>query len=279
MTRAKDELVLTSAADYGTARARKVSRFVVEALDLPSPAPPPRKSRALEALARHQPAPDPEAARRIRRCPTSEVAAPCRSGRSTTTGPARSSTSTSTGCACRSSSTTASSTAAPCTRRCRSTSARGWRPAVRRGRPGRRLPRGLGVGGLPLPRARGAAAARGGGGAAPLPPRGGGAPLAPTGVEQEFAFYRRPRRGSRAATTSWSSEDGRSPSWTSRPAPWTTRARPQQRAKESLQLDIYALAHLRTAGRLPDRVELRFLESGLAGGKRPTLEDAAGRRR
>ena len=37
MTRAKDELVLTSAADYGTARARKVSRFVVEALDLPLP--------------------------------------------------------------------------------------------------------------------------------------------------------------------------------------------------------------------------------------------------
>src|SRR5262249_46485221 len=36
MTRARDELFLTSAADYGTARARKVSRFAVEALDLPS---------------------------------------------------------------------------------------------------------------------------------------------------------------------------------------------------------------------------------------------------
>ena len=35
MTRAKEELVFTSAADYGTPRARKVSRFVVEALDLP----------------------------------------------------------------------------------------------------------------------------------------------------------------------------------------------------------------------------------------------------
>ena len=56
MTRAKEELILTSAADYGTARARKVSRFVVEALDLPSPAPVPRKSQALAALARHQPA-------------------------------------------------------------------------------------------------------------------------------------------------------------------------------------------------------------------------------
>ena len=47
MTRAKDELVLTSAADYGTARARKVSRFVVEALDLPSIGVSRRKSPAL----------------------------------------------------------------------------------------------------------------------------------------------------------------------------------------------------------------------------------------
>jgi DNA helicase-2/ATP-dependent DNA helicase PcrA len=49
----------------------------------------------------------------------------------------------------------------------------------------------------------------------------------------------------------------------------------QKRAKESLQLDIYALAHLRTKGRLPDRVELRFLESGLVAGRRPTGEEAA----
>ena len=49
----------------------------------------------------------------------------------------------------------------------------------------------------------------------------------------------------------------------------------QKRAKESLQLDIYALAHLKTKGRLPERVELRFLESGLAAGRRPTAEEAA----
>jgi DNA helicase-2/ATP-dependent DNA helicase PcrA len=35
MTRAQDELILTHAADYGGARARKVSPFVLEALDLP----------------------------------------------------------------------------------------------------------------------------------------------------------------------------------------------------------------------------------------------------
>src|SRR5207247_4984486 len=39
----------------------QLSRFVVEALDLPSPAPP-RRCRALEALARHQPAPETDAA-------------------------------------------------------------------------------------------------------------------------------------------------------------------------------------------------------------------------
>jgi DNA helicase-2/ATP-dependent DNA helicase PcrA len=59
MTRARDELVLTSASDYGTSRARKVSRFVVEALDLPSPKPASRKATPLEALARHAPAPEP----------------------------------------------------------------------------------------------------------------------------------------------------------------------------------------------------------------------------
>ena len=39
MTRARDELVLTYAADYGGRRARRVSQFVLEALDLPASAP------------------------------------------------------------------------------------------------------------------------------------------------------------------------------------------------------------------------------------------------
>ncbi len=38
MTRARDELVLSHAADYGGARARRVSPFVLEALDLPTTA-------------------------------------------------------------------------------------------------------------------------------------------------------------------------------------------------------------------------------------------------
>ena len=35
MTRARDELILTHAADYGGGIARRVSPFVLEALDLP----------------------------------------------------------------------------------------------------------------------------------------------------------------------------------------------------------------------------------------------------
>ena len=48
-----------------------------------------------------------------------------------------------------------------------------------------------------------------------------------------------------------------------------------RRARESLQLDIYALAQLKTQGRLPDRVELRFLERDLVAGRRPTEEAEA----
>jgi DNA helicase-2/ATP-dependent DNA helicase PcrA len=39
-----------------------------------------------------------------------------------------------------------------------------------------------------------------------------------------------------------------------------------KRARESLQLDIYALAYKEVFGKIPDRVELHFLESGLVGG-------------
>ena len=46
-----------------------------------------------------------------------------------------------------------------------------------------------------------------------------------------------------------------------------------QRARESLQLKMYALAQKEMTGRLPARVELRFLESGLAGRHKPTEKD------
>ena len=45
MTRARDELILSHAADYGGARARRVSPFVLEALDLPAAAGVPGAGR------------------------------------------------------------------------------------------------------------------------------------------------------------------------------------------------------------------------------------------
>ena len=46
-----------------------------------------------------------------------------------------------------------------------------------------------------------------------------------------------------------------------------------QRARESLQLKMYALAWKAMTGRLPVAVELRFLESGLTGRHRPAETD------
>jgi len=50
MTRARRELHLTSARDYGGTRERKVSQFVLEALDLPKDAARPFKARAVEEI-------------------------------------------------------------------------------------------------------------------------------------------------------------------------------------------------------------------------------------
>ncbi|MBI3079696.1 MAG: ATP-dependent helicase [Deltaproteobacteria bacterium] len=55
MTRARRELYLTSARDYGGNRPRKVSQFVAEALDLPKAEPAAFKASALEVIARHAP--------------------------------------------------------------------------------------------------------------------------------------------------------------------------------------------------------------------------------
>jgi ATP-dependent DNA helicase UvrD/PcrA len=50
--------------------------------------------------------------------------------------------------------------------------------------------------------------------------------------------------------------------------------RADERAEDSLQLQIYALAWREMFDRLPARVELRFLESGVVGRHTPTDEDA-----
>jgi ATP-dependent DNA helicase UvrD/PcrA len=58
MTRAMRDLYLTSARDYGGSRQRKVSQFVLEALDLPKEAARPFKARAVEEIELFAPGPD-----------------------------------------------------------------------------------------------------------------------------------------------------------------------------------------------------------------------------
>jgi DNA helicase-2/ATP-dependent DNA helicase PcrA len=62
MTRAKDRLVLTNAQDYGGKRATKLSRFVVEALDLPAPPKGAKAASALQSIQRYAPVAEPEPA-------------------------------------------------------------------------------------------------------------------------------------------------------------------------------------------------------------------------
>ena len=52
MTRARDELILTNAADYGGRRARRVSPFVLEALDLPAAREPGSGTRLVAPVER-----------------------------------------------------------------------------------------------------------------------------------------------------------------------------------------------------------------------------------
>jgi len=62
MTRARDRLVLSHAEDYGWARKAKPSKFVIEALDLPSPPRSRKGPSTLESIARHAPAAETPAA-------------------------------------------------------------------------------------------------------------------------------------------------------------------------------------------------------------------------
>jgi len=55
MTRAQRELFLTSARDYGGTRPRKVSRFVLEALDRPAPEGAAFRASPVETIHRHAP--------------------------------------------------------------------------------------------------------------------------------------------------------------------------------------------------------------------------------
>jgi DNA helicase-2/ATP-dependent DNA helicase PcrA len=103
-------------------------------------------------------------------------------------------------------------------------------------------------------------------------------PARPAAVEQEFAvgLGRERVRGrydrvdvdgdGRVTITDYKSSDVRDPATAGR------------RARESLQLSLYALAYEAQHGRLPDELALHFLESGIVGRVAPTrkrLEKAA----
>ena len=98
-------------------------------------------------------------------------------------------------------------------------------------------------------------------------------PLVPTAVEREFAFY----LGRNKVIGRYDlvvERDSHVSILDFKTGMLDDQERAERRAQDSLQLDVYALAHLKIHGRLPDWVELRFLESGLRAGKRPATLDA-----
>ena len=93
----------------------------------------------------------------------------------------------------------------------------------------------------------------------------------PTFIEKEFGFTlgrdrvigrwdRVDVRGDEAVIIDYKSSDVREPKEAKR------------RARESLQLQIYALAYRQMVGQIPTRVELHFLESGLTGATEESAE-------
>jgi DNA helicase-2/ATP-dependent DNA helicase PcrA len=271
MTRAREELVLSSATDYGTRRPRKVSRFVVEALDLPSPAPVPRRSRPLESLGRHRPEASPSAA-------------PGPLGDDETLRLSYGQIDDFETCPLKY--RYVHVWRVPLLTHHRVVYGSAMHKALQQHFRARLEGRSIGEDELVAAfraawvsegflsreheeeRLRaGDAALRG------FHRRDAADPLCPTGVEQEFAFWVDRNRviGRYDLIVE---RDGEVTIIDFKTSAVDDPARAGARVKQSLQLDVYALAHLRTRGRLPDRLELRFLESGLVAGRRPTREEA-----
>ncbi len=272
MTRAKDELILTSAADYGTTRARKLSRFVVEALDLPSSAPVPRKSQPREALARHRQAPEPLppaegpipegetlrlSATQIddyRTCPLKYryvhiLRVPLLTHHRIIYGSAIHK-------AVQQMFEARLAGVAFSEDELLAAFRRSWvsEGFLSREHEERRLVAGEET----LRRFCEEEAAN---------------PWTPSAVEKEFTFYVEHSKV-QGRYDLVIEKDGYVTILDFKTGPVDDPEKARKRAKDSLQLDVYALAHWKTTGRLPDWVELRFLESGIAGGKQPTPEQA-----
>jgi DNA helicase-2/ATP-dependent DNA helicase PcrA len=272
MTRARERLYLTSAADYGGSRPRKVSRFVVEALDLPSPRALPRRTSALQALARHRPPPGPAGPAEVpgpedgtlhlsfrqlddyETCPLKyryvhRLRVPLLAHHRVVYG-------------------SAVHQAVQAYFRARlAGSAFGEEDVVRAFRSAW-VSEGF------LSREHEEERLRSGEEALRRFARADlEGPLAPTAVEEEFAFS----LGSTRVHGRYDLVVERGGTLTIvdfKTGAVADEEAAARRARESLQLDVYALAWRQTRGRLPDRVELRFVESGLTGGRRPTPERA-----
>jgi DNA helicase-2/ATP-dependent DNA helicase PcrA len=271
MTRAKDELVLTSAADYGSGRPRKVSRFVVEALDLPSPAPLPRKSQAQEALLRHQPAQEPPAAREPALAEHETLTLSYRQVDDYETCPLKY--------------RYVHVLRVPLLTHHGLVYGHAVHEAVRALFEHRLAGKPFGEDDLVaafkaawvsegfLSRTHEEQRLRAGEASLRrFHAEEALMPWSPTAVEQDFTFYVDRNkvvgrydlvleRKGHVTVVDFKTGDVE------------TEKKALERTRESLQLDVYALAWLRTKGRLPDRVELRFLESGLAAGRAPSRED------
>jgi DNA helicase-2/ATP-dependent DNA helicase PcrA len=276
MTRAKDELVLTSAADYGTSRGRKVSRFVVEALDLPSAVPVPRKSQAREALARHQPVPD---------------AIPAPDGPMPASETLRlSSTQIDDYRTCPLKYRYVHILRVPLLAHHRIVYGSAVHKAVQQLFQARLDARSFGEQDL-IDAFRRAWVSEGflsreheerrlAAGEETLRRffrEEAVQPWSPTAVEKDFTFYVEAPGGPTKVHGRYDlviERDGRVTILDFKTGAVDDPKKARERAQESLQLDVYALAYLETERRLPDRVELRFLESGLTGAKQPTFQAA-----
>jgi len=273
MTRAKQELVLTSAADYGSGRPRKLSRFVVEALDLPQAVPLPRKSQALAVLARQQPAPAREPARDAPMSEDETLVLSYSHIDDYQTCPLKY--------------RYVRVLRVPLLLHHRVVYGSAIHKAIQHLFKARIEARPFSEDDL-LAAFRAAWVSEGflsreheerrlAAGEETLRRffrQEAEAPWSPTAVEQDFAFY--VERNKVVGRYDLVVERGGQLSIldfkTSAVADQDTA---DARVRDSLQLDLYALAWRSATGRLPDRVELRFLESGLSAGRQPSEDDVA----
>jgi DNA helicase-2/ATP-dependent DNA helicase PcrA len=95
-------------------------------------------------------------------------------------------------------------------------------------------------------------------------------PARPVAVERDFTVAFGPDRLRGRYDRVDRHEDGRTVITDYKSSDVTDLATANKRARESLQLAIYALAHEAESGALPDELALHFLESGLVGRSKPS---------